>query len=246
MHLVQKLDPWQTEGVKGYGQYCPIARGAEIFAERWSPIIVRNLLVGCETFNDILGGAPGLPRSLLSQRLRLLERQGVVDRRTVGRRVTYHLTDCGHELADVCYTLGVWGTRSLETAPSELDAYLALWYYSRLVDKIAALPARRIVVRFDLTDSSSQSRYWLLLSRDESEVCVLHPGQAENLIVTTDARWRRPVAHRRGQPGRRAQGRRDPHGRPGGPDPGVRHLGRTQPLCQCRTRDPRGARRAVS
>jgi len=170
MGLVSRRSRWQAGPVKGYGQYCPIARGAEIFAERWTPIIVRNLLVGCETFGDIVDGAPGIPRSVLVQRLRLLERHGVVDRRVAGRRTTYHLTDCGRELADVCYALGVWGTRWLETTPSELDAYLALWYFSRLVDR-AALAPRRVVVRFDLTDSSRPSRYWVLLARDGGEVC---------------------------------------------------------------------------
>jgi DNA-binding HxlR family transcriptional regulator len=174
--------------VKTYGQYCPVARGAEIFAERWTPIVVRNLLVGCETFGEVLQGAPGMPRSLLSQRLRLLERHGVVDRRTLGRRVTYHLTDCGRELAEVCYALGVWGSRWLEAAPSHLDPYLALWYFSRLVDR-TVLPQRRVVVRFDLTDNSRPNRYWVLLARQECEVCVQHPGIDDDLIVTTDSRW---------------------------------------------------------
>ena len=68
--------------MKSYGQYCPIARGAEIFANRWTPVIVRNLLLGCETFNEIRAGAPGISRTLLSQRLRELERSGVIERRT--------------------------------------------------------------------------------------------------------------------------------------------------------------------
>ena len=51
----------------GYGQFCPIALGAEVFAERWTPIILRNLMVGCERFGEILAGAPGLPRSVLTR-----------------------------------------------------------------------------------------------------------------------------------------------------------------------------------
>jgi DNA-binding HxlR family transcriptional regulator len=174
--------------MKSYGQYCPVALGAEIFAERWTPLVVRNLLAGCDSFSAILDGAPGMPRSLLSQRLRLLERKGVVERRTAGRRVTYHLTDSGRELADVCYALGVWGARWLEHTPSDLDAYLALWFFTRSVDK-DALPSRRVVVRFDLTDASRPSRYWLLLDRTGSEVCVTHPGFDDDLVITTDARW---------------------------------------------------------
>ena len=87
--------------MRGYGQYCPIALAAQIFAERWAPIIVRNLHLGCHRFNEILDGAPGLPRSVLSQRLRLLERAGVVTRTEAGRSTTYRLTASGLELADV-------------------------------------------------------------------------------------------------------------------------------------------------
>ena len=174
--------------MKAYGQYCPIAKGAEIFAERWTPLVVRNLLVGCDSFGAILEGAPGMPRSLLSQRLRALERDGVIERRSAGRRVTYHLTDCGRELADVCYALGVWGARWLEHTPSDLDAYLALWYFARLVDR-DALPPHRVVVRFDLTDASRPNRYWVLLDRSGTEVCVNHPGYDDDLVITTDARW---------------------------------------------------------
>jgi DNA-binding HxlR family transcriptional regulator len=174
--------------MKSYGQYCPIAMGAEIFAERWTPIVVRNLLTGCDSFGAILAGAPGMPRSLLSQRLRLLERKGIVERRSAGRRVSYHLTESGHELAEVCYALGVWGTRWLDHQPSDLDAYMALWYFTVLVDR-DELPPHRVVVRIDLTDESRPNRYWMLLDRSGSEVCVTHPGYDDDLVITTDARW---------------------------------------------------------
>jgi DNA-binding HxlR family transcriptional regulator len=168
--------------VKSYGQYCPISRGAEIFAERWTPIIIRNLLVGCHTFGEIEDGAPGIPRSLLSQRLRLLERQGVLKRRTAGRRTSYHLTDCGHDLAEVCHALGVWGARWLEMGPEHLDPHLALWYWSRSVE---GLPDRRVVVRFDIPDARPD-RFWVVLDKRRTEVCVQSPGYDEDLVVRTD------------------------------------------------------------
>ena len=64
--------------MRTYGQYCPIARTSELLGERWSIIILRNILVGCRTFNEIADGAPGLCRGLLSRRLRELERAGVI------------------------------------------------------------------------------------------------------------------------------------------------------------------------
>src|SRR5215207_581616 len=90
--------------VRTYGQYCPIARGAEIFAERWTPLIIRNLYLGCANFSEILEGAPGLSRTLLSQRLKQLERLGVVEAapKPDGRGHHYELTSAGHDLFTVC------------------------------------------------------------------------------------------------------------------------------------------------
>jgi DNA-binding HxlR family transcriptional regulator len=92
-------------------QYCPIARGAEIFAERWTPLIIRNLYLGCGSFSEILEGAPGLSRTLLSQRLKQLERLGIVESapKPDGRGRHYELTPAGHDLFKVCVSLGEWG-----------------------------------------------------------------------------------------------------------------------------------------
>jgi DNA-binding HxlR family transcriptional regulator len=178
--------------VRGYGQYCPIALGAEVFAERWTPIILRNLSVGGDRFGDILAGAPGLPRSVLAQRLRRLERDGIVERRQDGRTPTYRLTACGAELAGVCHALGVWGARWREVAPEHQDPYLVLWSLAHLVDR-EAMPRPRVVVRFDLTDGRRPDRYWLLLGRSERDVCVHDPGFGDDAVVTTDSatlvRW---------------------------------------------------------
>lgn len=90
--------------MRTYGQYCPIARGAEIFAERWTPLIIRNLHLGCGNFSKILEGAPGLSRTLLSQRLKQLEQLSIVKSAPKldgsGRR--YELTSAGHDLFKVC------------------------------------------------------------------------------------------------------------------------------------------------
>ena len=114
--------------MRTYGQYCPIARGAEIFAERWTPLIVRNLFLGCRNFGEILEGAPGLSRTLLSQRLKQLEWLGVVESASrAGRGHHYALTAAGRELFTVCRSLGEWGAKWLEIAPQHLDPFVALW-----------------------------------------------------------------------------------------------------------------------
>ena len=175
--------------VRTYGQYCPVARATEILAMRWTPIIVRNLLLGCETFGEIQDGAPGISRTLLSQRLSLLERYGIVERRpsSGGRGSRYCLTDAGRELQSVVDALGTWGARWLEVAPQHLDAHVVLWSLCRLADP-ADLPGRRMVIRFELEDGTMR-RMWVVLGPTDSEVCVKPPGFDEDLVVTTCSEW---------------------------------------------------------
>jgi DNA-binding HxlR family transcriptional regulator len=174
--------------MRGYGQYCPIALAAEVFAERWTPIILRNLMVGCTRYGEILDGAPGLPRSVLSARLRRLERDGVVHREQSGHATAYRLTESGHELAEVCLALGVWGARWREVLPEHHDPYLVLWSLARLLDP-ATLPRPRVVVRFDVAGVAGPGRHWLVAGEGGNEVCVHPPGFAEDAVVATDIGW---------------------------------------------------------
>ena len=173
--------------MKSYGQYCPIARTSEFFAERWTPIIVRNLAAGCRTFTQLRQGAPGIPKALLAERLALLERYGVVarDPQPKGRGFVYELTRSGRELKRVCDAMGEWGARWLEIEPRHLDPAYVLWATCRLVD-LDNVPDAGVVVRFDLQDEPKR-RFWMLLQRPRAELCTAYPGRTEDLIVTTDS-----------------------------------------------------------
>ena len=174
--------------MRTYGQYCPIARGAEIFAERWTPVIIRNLHLGCANFSEILEGAPGLSRTLLSQRLKQLERLGVVGSapKPDGRGHHYELTSAGHDLFAVCQSLGEWGARWLEIAPEHLDPFVALWSMSNALRR-DRLPNRRVVIRFDFTGRPHRERYWLLIELGDTEICKTDPGFDEDLFITAEA-----------------------------------------------------------
>lgn len=146
-----------------------------------------------------------------------------------GRGATYHLTASGQELAQVCYALGAWGARWLETTPEHLDPYLAVWYLSRLFDR-AKLPARRVAIRFDLTDGSPPPRYWLVLSREDTELYVRPtrlrrgPGGHHRHHLAGQ------MADRGGDPGHRPSLGAHPHGRPAVAGKRIRPLGRPQPV----------------
>jgi DNA-binding HxlR family transcriptional regulator len=178
--------------MKSYGQYCPIARAAEIFAERWTPIIVRNIWLGHHTFTGIRDGAPGISHTLLTQRLRDLEKFGIIERRAnpKGSGSSYFLTDSGEDLWRVCDSLGEWGARWLQVTPEHLDPYVVLWSMCNSLDE-DKLPPKRTVVRFDFRDRPKY-RFWLLIEDREGEVCVKPPGE-EDLIIRTDsepfAKW---------------------------------------------------------
>ena len=132
--------------MRNYGQYCPIARASELLAERWSIIILRNILIGCRTFNEIADGAPGLSRGLLSRRLRELERAGVIEIRPKpdGPGSTYEPTQAGRELSDVMVAIQNWGSKWAELTPEHAHPGVVLWgWVSRLLGPRPASRAPR-------------------------------------------------------------------------------------------------------
>src|SRR5512141_341376 len=174
-----------------YKQYCPVARSSEILADRWTPLIVRELLAGSRPFNEIERGLPGISRSLLVARLRHLEKNGVVERR-VSREpaaVEYLLTEAGSDLRQVVEQLGAWGVRWAfgEPRADELDPVLLLWKVHQRINR-EALPARRTVLEFDFTGRNGR-RLWLVLEPHEVSMCLKPPGFDSDLHVRADLRY---------------------------------------------------------
>lgn len=171
--------------MKSYRQFCPIAKASEILAERWTPLIVREMLMGSTRFSELEWGVPGIPRSLLSQRLRFLVQSGIVERRGQGRGVSYHLTQAGEELFDIVERLGQWGQKWVNTEIQEddvVDASLLMWDMRRRVDW-ERVPPRRTTIQFNIPDSRRRM-FWLVLDRGEGSVCLKDPGFAVDLEVT--------------------------------------------------------------
>ncbi|MCB9579514.1 MAG: helix-turn-helix transcriptional regulator [Polyangiaceae bacterium] len=170
-----------------YGQYCPISRASEILGERWTLLLVRNLLLGAKTFNDIAGGVPGMSRSLLSSRLRGLEQAGLIHihPRADRRGKVYELTDAGRSLWDVIGPLAQWGRRFLELKPEHTDPSFVLWAWVHVHLRRERLPKRRVVVQFDFPEQPPHyRRFWFLIERGEAELCYVRPGYDEDLRVT--------------------------------------------------------------
>ena len=169
-----------------YGQFCPVAVASEIFAERWTPVILRELVLGSRRFNDIQRGVPRISRALLVKRLRELAAHGVI----VSAGGEYRLTEAGRELGEVVVHLGTWGARW--TAPvrrDRLDAKLLMWDMRRRI-ALERLPEKRVVARFDFrgvpAGHKAPKTYWLVMERQEVDLCVFEPGFEVDVYVDAD------------------------------------------------------------
>jgi len=174
-----------------YGQFCTVARGAEVFGERWTPLVVRELLCGSTRFNDIRRGVPRMSASLLASRLRKLEEVGVVKRiRGDGPVAEYHLTGAGEELRPIVMALGHWGARWIGSRlkRGQADVGFLMWDMRRFVRLDACPRDRDLVIHFRFTDArAGERRWWLLIESGSADLCRDDPGRELTLVVESTA-----------------------------------------------------------
>lgn len=175
--------------MKGYGQFCPIAKTMEVLDERWTVLIIRELLVGSHHFNELRRGVPRMSPALLSKRLRSLERAGIVERVDDGNRRRYELTRGGRELGPVVMALGEWGTRwRTQLGEEDLDPHLLMWDVHRNLD-LDAMPAGRTVLGFRFPDVETRTRdWWLVVEGGSVDVCDADPGHPVAVTVECSLR----------------------------------------------------------
>ncbi|HYN67601.1 MAG TPA: helix-turn-helix domain-containing protein [Ornithinibacter sp.] len=175
--------------MSSYGQFCPIAKAMEVLDERWTLLVVRELLLGSRHFNELRRGNPKMSPALLSKRLRRLERAGVVRRRVVGGRSTYELTESGLELRGVVDALGAWGARWVgDLGEEDLDPHLLLWDVRRTLP-VEDWPRGRTVVAMRFGDvAPTVSRWWICVLGDEVDICDVDPGFEVVATVHTSLR----------------------------------------------------------
>jgi DNA-binding HxlR family transcriptional regulator len=176
----------------GFGQFCPMAVACEVFAERWTPIILRELLAGSQQFNDIHRGIPLISRPLLVRRLRQLETAGVITRESLstGRGHRYALTESGREFGSVIEALGTWGQRwTVRVDRHNLDPGLLMWNMRRRI-ALDRLPPRRVVVCLKFSGVAARYRgprvFWLMLEGSQADLCIEDPGFEVDLHVEAD------------------------------------------------------------
>jgi DNA-binding HxlR family transcriptional regulator len=172
----------------GYGQFCPIAKAAEVVATRWTPLILRELMASNRTFNDIHRGVPLISKAVLATRLQELEYQGVIERRVRdGSHPEYWLTPAGEALRNVVSALGHWGLQHAREAilPTDLDPTYLVWGFRKRAI-LDALPERKVVIRFEFSGvPANRTKFrilWLILERSGADVCLKDPGYEIDLI----------------------------------------------------------------
>ena len=178
--------------MKGYGQFCPVAKAAQLFCERWTALILRDLAAGSTRFSELQRGLPLMSPTLLSRRLKELEAEGVIERRDRSRRGghSYHLTEAGRDFVPVVEALGTWGQRwsRRELADDEVDLGLLVWSLERGV-RADAFGPHRSVVRLEFTDLPSGQNLWWFVNQDSScELCLQDPGFEIDLYLACSLR----------------------------------------------------------
>ncbi|MEA2002638.1 MAG: winged helix-turn-helix transcriptional regulator [Actinomycetota bacterium] len=158
--------------MRSYGQYCPISKGAELLGDRWTLLIIREMLFGPLRFTEIEQGLPGISRSVLASRLRRLQRDGVIERTEEGGG--YRFTPAGESLRPVVQAIGDWVATWVmqDPQPAELDPELLMLFISRHV-RHEKLPPGKTVVAFNFADD--RRRFWLTMERHDSSVCLEDP-----------------------------------------------------------------------
>jgi DNA-binding HxlR family transcriptional regulator len=175
--------------MKTYGQFCPVAKAAEVFCERWTPLILRDLASGATRFSELQRGVPLASPTLLSQRIKMLIAEGIVIRRksASGNSWTYHLTSAGSDLAEIVLSLGIWGQKwsRRELAEHEVDLGLLLWAIERGA-KPAAFGGQRTVVQLTLPDQIKTKRFWWYLNEGgQCELCLDAPAEIDLFAEAT-------------------------------------------------------------
>jgi len=174
-------------------QFCPVAKAAEVFSDRWTPIIIRELCFGARSFGELLESAPPISRTVLAQRVKQLEQSGVVhiEPKPSGKGHLYRLTPAGEDFRSIIELLSIWGQRWGQglLEPDDLDPQELVWSMRRQIDP-AEIPVQGFVIRFDfrgLAKSNRRPRYWWLVLRPgDIEVCLKAPARNTDVVIAAD------------------------------------------------------------
>ena len=174
-----------------YGQFCPVAKATEIIGDKWTMLLLRELLLGTCRFSDFQRSMSRISPTVLNKRLRMLEDKGVIIKKPVsGRRGSeYRLTPAGRELEPMIDNMAVWGMRWArgQMTDDELDVELLMWDVRRRIDT-KGLPDGETVLCFTFNDLDGYKTWWLVIDGDDVDLCTEDTGKDVDLYVTSTTR----------------------------------------------------------
>ena len=174
-----------------YGQFCPVAKTAEILSEKWTLLIVRELLLGATRFNQIQRAMSKISPTVLNKRLSTLQQHGLLVRKRVPDQKVYEyqLTECGRELFPLVVKMAEWGMRWARSTmrDEELDVELLMTDIQRRIDP-AKLPSGQTVIKFKFTDLKNYANWWIKIVDRDVDLCIDNPGCDIDAYFTADLR----------------------------------------------------------
>ncbi len=174
-----------------YGQFCPVAKASEILGEKWTILIIRELLMGGRRFNELQRGLSLISPTVLTKRLNMLEERGLVIKKKISgqRGHEYFPTGSCKELLPLIEAIGTWGMRWARNnlTQSDYDVELLMIYLKRSIVP-SELPGEQIVIRFKFTDIDDMPKWWLMVDGDDVDICVTDPGRDVDLYMTTSVK----------------------------------------------------------
>ena len=174
-----------------YGQFCPVSKTAQIIGEKWTLLIIRELLNGITRFNQIQRAMPRISPTMLNKRLGELAEFGIIDRIRIPeqRGYEYALTECGLELAPLVLQMAKWGMRWARStmADEELDVELLMGDIRNRINP-AGLPRQRGVIRFKFTDLDRYPEWWIKVKDEDVDLCMDDPGSEVDVYFTSTLR----------------------------------------------------------
>jgi len=174
-----------------FGQFCPVAKATEVIGERWTLLILRELLLGTHRFSDFQRAIARISPTLLTKRLKHLEACGIIIRRKLSgqKGYEYRLTAAGKELAPLIEILAVWGMRWArgQMTDDELDVEFLMWDLQRRLST-DQLPTGETVLCFNFDKLAKFKTWWIIAYDDQVDLCTEDPGKEVDLYITTDVR----------------------------------------------------------
>jgi DNA-binding HxlR family transcriptional regulator len=174
-----------------YGQFCPVAKATEVIGDKWTMLIIRELMLGTTRFNDFQRALSRISPTLLTKRLKHLESKGILIRKALSGRkgCDYQLTPAGKELGPMIELLAVWGMRWArgQMTDSELDIEFLMWDLQRRL-QTNNLPAGETTLCFNFDELEQFKTWWIVICDDEVDLCTQNPGKEVDLYINTTVR----------------------------------------------------------